>query len=331
MLIDTKFSAPAPVYCICQATEDEDDSVMIACDQCDEWFHLHCIKYSEEDAERIDSFKCQSCTGGDSPAIEWKVKCANDIDCRNLLSSHSSSKYCSQTCGIAVNRRRLPALLKSSNVRIDRDSDKLSETLRLKLDTLNAAISARQTAVDELRDRLQNLASSVLFANTVSLLYSSDPKAALCGYHQAIEDPFLRYSPLSAESVGDSICMSPRNKCLVHGKVKTPMLEALEFPKSPPSNFPVDVVAYESCLALPLPYWAATIANKTVVELQGHLDELIVVKSRAQKITGNLETCLSKEFQIRIETKSGSIATITVSTLPSSTPQNRRFTTSMHI
>jgi len=38
-------------YCLCRAPAG--DLTMLACDGCDEWFHLYCIDVKEEDANRV--------------------------------------------------------------------------------------------------------------------------------------------------------------------------------------------------------------------------------------------------------------------------------------
>ena len=39
----------------------EDDRVMIACDQCDEWFHTNCLQIPDEAVDRVDTFICPDC------------------------------------------------------------------------------------------------------------------------------------------------------------------------------------------------------------------------------------------------------------------------------
>ncbi|ORY39719.1 hypothetical protein LY90DRAFT_419284, partial [Neocallimastix californiae] len=47
-------------YCICQQDYDE-SKPMIACDNCQEWYHFSCIGLSESRAAEIDKFICPIC------------------------------------------------------------------------------------------------------------------------------------------------------------------------------------------------------------------------------------------------------------------------------
>lgn len=46
------------VYCVCRANGEEK---MVACDTCNEWFHLECIGLSEKLANQIPQFVCSAC------------------------------------------------------------------------------------------------------------------------------------------------------------------------------------------------------------------------------------------------------------------------------
>eukprot|EP00826_Nyctotherus_ovalis_P044926 TRINITY_DN4899_c0_g1_i4.p1 TRINITY_DN4899_c0_g1~~TRINITY_DN4899_c0_g1_i4.p1 ORF type:complete len:655 (-),score=202.82 TRINITY_DN4899_c0_g1_i4:18-1850(-) len=46
------------VYCVCRTNGEEK---MVACDMCNEWFHLECIGLSEELADQIPQFVCSAC------------------------------------------------------------------------------------------------------------------------------------------------------------------------------------------------------------------------------------------------------------------------------
>ena len=47
-------------YCVCRSG-DEGEKQMIACDGCNEWFHLECINLTKETAGKISHFICSAC------------------------------------------------------------------------------------------------------------------------------------------------------------------------------------------------------------------------------------------------------------------------------
>jgi hypothetical protein len=48
-------------HCICGGPSD--GRFMLSCDECDRWFHGHCVGISKEVSNNIDDWKCPSCTG----------------------------------------------------------------------------------------------------------------------------------------------------------------------------------------------------------------------------------------------------------------------------
>ncbi|KAG8925768.1 hypothetical protein FRC02_009438 [Tulasnella sp. 418] len=84
------------LYCICKQLYD-DDRVMIACDNCDEWYHPKCVGLIEEDLELVDMFICPPCIA-QNPNLQttYKVSC---VQCRRPARL-PLSKFCSDECGI---------------------------------------------------------------------------------------------------------------------------------------------------------------------------------------------------------------------------------------
>ncbi|KAF4094062.1 hypothetical protein AMELA_G00008930 [Ameiurus melas] len=61
----------APLYCICR--KPDINCFMIGCDNCNEWFHGHCINMTEKMAKGIREWYCQQCQAMD-PSLELKYR-----------------------------------------------------------------------------------------------------------------------------------------------------------------------------------------------------------------------------------------------------------------
>ena len=46
------------VYCICRRGEE---GFMIQCSDCNEWFHGECVRVTEQDADQIEDYFCDTC------------------------------------------------------------------------------------------------------------------------------------------------------------------------------------------------------------------------------------------------------------------------------
>ena len=86
-------------YCLCQCTETEDKgSVMIACDGCDDWFHISCLGISPEHADEMETFLCPTCGAQEAAKRSKKTKRSSqpsqsDIQMlANVLSGISEEK-----------------------------------------------------------------------------------------------------------------------------------------------------------------------------------------------------------------------------------------------
>lgn len=62
---------PDTVYCICRSTDGT--RFMIACDNCEEWYHGDCIGITEKDAGHIKQYYCDPCRQKD-PSLATKYK-----------------------------------------------------------------------------------------------------------------------------------------------------------------------------------------------------------------------------------------------------------------
>ncbi|XP_035486526.1 CXXC-type zinc finger protein 1b isoform X2 [Scophthalmus maximus] len=61
----------APVYCICR--KPDINCFMIGCDNCNEWFHGHCINITEKKAKAIREWYCMRCRDA-RPSLEIKYR-----------------------------------------------------------------------------------------------------------------------------------------------------------------------------------------------------------------------------------------------------------------
>ncbi|XP_068171621.1 CXXC-type zinc finger protein 1b [Antennarius striatus] len=61
----------APLYCICR--KPDINCFMIGCDNCNEWFHGHCINITEKTAKAIREWYCMKCRDR-NPSLEIKYR-----------------------------------------------------------------------------------------------------------------------------------------------------------------------------------------------------------------------------------------------------------------
>ncbi|GAA5878847.1 hypothetical protein JCM3774_000984 [Rhodotorula dairenensis] len=94
------------LYCICQTLYDP-ERMMIACDRCEEWYHVDCMRIDEDEVELVDLFICPKCELN-SPERTTRKSCCARPTCRH--PAVPLSKYCSDYCGIAVAAARLSLL-----------------------------------------------------------------------------------------------------------------------------------------------------------------------------------------------------------------------------
>ncbi|GAA5956325.1 hypothetical protein JCM3765_005629 [Sporobolomyces pararoseus] len=98
------------LYCICRE-HYEPERMMIACDRCEEWYHIECVKIPDDSVELVDQFFCPPCQTKYSVTTTWHSACARPT-CRK--PAVALSKYCCDYCGVSVVSARLE-LLKLAN------------------------------------------------------------------------------------------------------------------------------------------------------------------------------------------------------------------------
>ncbi|KAL9936632.1 hypothetical protein V8E36_004700 [Tilletia maclaganii] len=91
MLLDDK------LYCVCKTLYDE-ERMMIACDNCDEWYHTQCMGMSDTKAELVDMFVCPACEPLTHERTTYKAKCLY-ASCTHA-ALRPLSQFCSERCGI---------------------------------------------------------------------------------------------------------------------------------------------------------------------------------------------------------------------------------------
>ncbi|KAJ2913412.1 hypothetical protein MD484_g7012, partial [Candolleomyces efflorescens] len=105
------------LYCVCKTKYDQ-ERFMIACDRCDEWYHMQCVDMSELVADLVDQFFCPPCIEK-SPGMDlhttYKQRCLWGLkhpDPDSTRACHKPargafSKYCSDDCGVKYMQSRI--------------------------------------------------------------------------------------------------------------------------------------------------------------------------------------------------------------------------------
>ncbi|KAF9982446.1 hypothetical protein BGZ75_006150 [Mortierella antarctica] len=90
------------LYCICRTPYDP-SRFMIACDQCDDWFHGDCVGVAEKEIDLVDQYYCKRCEEKGQHGSR-KNKCGRE-GCPK--SAGRKSKYCSKECGLLLATHRI--------------------------------------------------------------------------------------------------------------------------------------------------------------------------------------------------------------------------------
>ncbi|SCV67928.1 BQ2448_49 [Microbotryum intermedium] len=119
------------LYCVCKELYDA-ERTMIACDKCENWYHLECVHIPDHMVELVDWFFCPPCTESKRGTPEnriatklmtmgyfclarlaaygkrttWKPRCARPTCARAVAPL---SKFCSDFCGIEMASLRIEA------------------------------------------------------------------------------------------------------------------------------------------------------------------------------------------------------------------------------
>ncbi|KDE06932.1 hypothetical protein MVLG_02819 [Microbotryum lychnidis-dioicae p1A1 Lamole] len=93
------------LYCVCKKLYDA-ERTMIACDKCENWYHLECVHIPDYMVELVDWFFCPPCTQAFGKQTTWKPRCARPTCPRAVAPL---SKFCSDFCGIEMASVRIEA------------------------------------------------------------------------------------------------------------------------------------------------------------------------------------------------------------------------------
>ncbi|KAJ3977019.1 hypothetical protein EV361DRAFT_881145 [Lentinula raphanica] len=116
------------LYCLCKARYDE-DKPMIACDSCDEWYHMKCVGIPEYMGDLVDQFYCPPCIDKNPSAdlkTTYKTRCLYGINSMEIGTgkvchkpARPFSKYCSDECGVKNLRKRIDNFTKKGGKKED--------------------------------------------------------------------------------------------------------------------------------------------------------------------------------------------------------------------
>ncbi|GAA5910660.1 SPP1 family PHD finger domain-containing protein [Sporobolomyces salmoneus] len=132
------------LYCICRERY-EPERMMIACDRCEEWYHIECVSISSDSVELVDQFFCPPCQTKYSQRTTWLAACFRPT-CRN--PSVALSKYCSDYCGISVVSARLELLELSNGTNPNSFWGRVEGSRRKEAKVIDDATSATTSMVD---------------------------------------------------------------------------------------------------------------------------------------------------------------------------------------
>ncbi|CAL1608659.1 unnamed protein product [Knipowitschia caucasica] len=94
----------APLYCICR--KPDINCFMIGCDNCNEWFHGHCINITEKQAKAIRQWYCMKCRDENS-YLEIKFRSKKNRDKEIDYDNRSDKQYSTpSTPDYRLERRR---------------------------------------------------------------------------------------------------------------------------------------------------------------------------------------------------------------------------------
>ena len=92
------------LYCVCRKLDN--GTLMISCDNCEEWFHTRCMKIDLQHLDLLDRFFCKFCQWKGKGVTHWNRKCRMP-SCFKPARVKEQSKYCSEECAMSFLRQKL--------------------------------------------------------------------------------------------------------------------------------------------------------------------------------------------------------------------------------
>uniref|UniRef100_A0A671W6K6 CXXC-type zinc finger protein 1 n=1 Tax=Sparus aurata TaxID=8175 RepID=A0A671W6K6_SPAAU len=99
-----------PLYCICR--KPDINCFMIGCDNCNEWFHGHCINITEKSAKAIREWYCIRCRDK-NPLLEIKYRTKKNKD-KDVESDRTERQYSTPSTPDYKSERRRGSKVKRS-------------------------------------------------------------------------------------------------------------------------------------------------------------------------------------------------------------------------
>jgi len=222
------------VYCICRRPDS--GKWMIMCDKCQEWYHGSCVGISQQIGEKLEEYQCRSCLADEIKEALFK-KCSNEC-CANFVRPYS--KYCSNYCGVKVQKLKLIEQSKLEKEKEDEDffggsakdkSNFVSPFDKIELEQLNEKKKKLEKEIVDINDQLtiyrQHMEKSRNIQENKSIVFQDEPSATaqdllcrtcghqipLSGYSRHIEVCFVKHT--SRETVKESesiVCACPTSE-----------------------------------------------------------------------------------------------------------------------
>uniref|UniRef100_A0A3Q3IZ36 CXXC-type zinc finger protein 1 n=1 Tax=Monopterus albus TaxID=43700 RepID=A0A3Q3IZ36_MONAL len=101
----------APLYCVCR--KPDINCFMIGCDNCNEWFHGHCINITEKMAKAIREWYCMRCRDED-PSLEIKYRSKKSREKESEPDRSSDKQYSTPSTPDYRSERRRGSKVKRS-------------------------------------------------------------------------------------------------------------------------------------------------------------------------------------------------------------------------